>query len=137
MQVRPKARIFLSHSDKDREAAIKVHDFLAKQGIKVWFSKKRIHAGSWIKEIGRALKQCNVFLLLLSRFSVKSKWVQRELDYALIHEQYDDRIIIAELVKADIEELTWALCNQQIIVLHPDLEKALARLLRAIKKVKK
>src|SRR5688572_15692012 len=73
-------RIFLSHSDKNRAAAIKVHDYLTKRGFDVWFSKKRIHAGSWLKGIGVALIRCNVFLLLLSPFAVKSKWVERELD---------------------------------------------------------
>lgn len=128
-------RVFLSHSDKNRAAAIKVHDYLAARGFDVWFSRKRIHAGSWLKEIGAALKRCNVFLLLLSPFAVKSKWVERELDYALTHKQYDNRILIAELARADIEELTWALSSQQITPLHPDLEKRLPALLRAIRKL--
>ena len=47
-------RIFLSHSDRNRAAAIKVHDDLLKHGFDVWFSTKRVHAGSWLKEIGVA-----------------------------------------------------------------------------------
>jgi hypothetical protein len=76
-------RIFLSHSDKNRASAIKVHDYLTSQGYEVWFSRKRIHAGSWVKEVGSALMECNVFLLLLSPSAARSKWVERELDYAL------------------------------------------------------
>lgn len=114
-----------------------MHDYLTKHGFDVWFSKKRIHAGSWLKEIGLALNRCNVFLLLLSPFAARSKWVERELDYALTHQQYDKHILIAELAKADIEELTWALAAQQITTLHPDLEKRLPQLLRALSKLAK
>ena len=127
-------RVFLSHSDKNRAVAVTVHDYLTQRGVEVWFSKKRIHAGSWLKEIGVALKRCNVFLVLLSPYSVKSRWVEREFDYALTHKQYDHHILIAELAKADIEDLTWALSSQQIIVLHPGLEQRLPHLLRAVRK---
>ena len=112
-----------------------MHDYLAAEGFYVWFSKKRIHAGSWLEEIGVALQRCNVFLLLLSPFTVKSKWVKRELDYALTHKRYDNRILIAELAKADVEQLTWALSSQQITKLHPRLEKRLPQLLRAVRRL--
>jgi hypothetical protein len=128
-------RIFLSHSDKNRAAATKIHAYLTEHGYDVWYSRRRIHAGSWLKEIGEALDRCSVFLLLLSPQAVKSKWVQRELDYALTHKQYDKRIVIAELVRANIEDLTWALCGQQITKLHSPMEKHFSQLLRAVRRV--
>jgi hypothetical protein len=130
-------RIFLSHSDKNRAAATQVHDFLVGHGFQVWFSKKRIHAGSWLKEIGDALQKGNVFLLLLSPASAKSKWVSTELDYALTHRQYDRRILVAELATADLEKLTWALSGEQITRLHPNMKQRLPYLLRALKKLVK
>ena len=83
----------------------------------------------------RGFGRCDVFVLLLSPFAVRSKWVERELDYALTHKRYDNRILIAELAKASLEDLTWALSTRQITRLHPGLDHRLPLLRRAIRKL--
>lgn len=128
-------QVFLAHSSKNRKQAAAVYRYLEDRGIRTWYGPPRITAGNWLDAIGLALRTSNAFVLLLSPDATRSRWVKRELEYALTHPQYDRRIVIAELARADLEDLTWALAGQHIIRLHPTLEKRLPLLLRALKRL--
>lgn len=83
--------IFLSHSSGDHAGATEIALVLRKHGLRVWYSKTHIEpAQQWHDEIGRALKRCDWFIVLLSPSAVTSKWVKQELMYALNHDQYDN-----------------------------------------------
>lgn len=84
MNKRPKA--FLSYSYADRSIAIRVAEGLQAGGIEVWFDKWEILPGdSLIKKIfEEGLAGADAFIVLLSKDSVESRWVQEELDVALI-----------------------------------------------------
>src|SRR5207302_5970780 len=76
--------VFLSHSSKDREIASRIADVLRDRGVPVWYSETNLRgAQQWHDEIGQALKRCDWFLLILSKPATRSKWVKRELMYAL------------------------------------------------------
>ena len=68
----------------------------------------------WHDEIGRALRRCDRFLLLLSPTAVTSRWVRREFRDALDAEQYDDRILPVVIDDCDSGRLSWTLATQQI-----------------------
>jgi hypothetical protein len=85
---------FLSHAADDREIAERLTRVLAAHNVPVWYSQRSVvGAQQWHDEIGAALARCDWFLLLLSPNSVRSKWVKRELLYALQDEGYDGRIL--------------------------------------------
>jgi hypothetical protein len=77
---------FLSYAHEDKEFAERVAKDLMKSGINVWLDKWEIKAGdSLIKKIfTEGLSNCDIFLILISCSSAKSKWVREELDYAII-----------------------------------------------------
>jgi hypothetical protein len=79
-------QVFLSYSHADRKFAEKIAAYLQENGVKVWWDKWEILAGdSLIQKIfEEGLIKCDVFLILLSSESVKSNWVQRELDVAMV-----------------------------------------------------
>jgi hypothetical protein len=109
-------RIFLSHATRDRRHASRIAKVLREHGIPVWYS--RIHLGGaqqWQQEIGKALRQCDWFLVLLSPSAVKSMWVKRELSYALIQKRYENKIIPLVLHDCDHESLHWTLATFQMI----------------------
>ncbi len=86
--------VFLSHEHRDRRFVEKVASLLKAQGIKYWYSRSHIGgAQQWQDEIGHALNRCDWFLVVLSPRSVKSKWVRREVAYALDKNRYEDKII--------------------------------------------
>ena len=102
--------VFLSHSSRNLKKATKVAETLRNHGVPVWFSPSNIKtAQQWHDEIGRALRRCDWFLVLLSNSSIKSKWVKMELSYALNHSQYDDHIVPVKIDACDHEDLSWTL----------------------------
>lgn len=107
--MKPK-ELFLSHSSQDLLIANRISETLRKHGVPVWYSPTNIlTAQQWHDEIGKALKRCDWFMVLLSSHSVASKWVKRELHYALRHNQYDNHIMPVIIEDCDYEELSWTL----------------------------
>jgi hypothetical protein len=108
--------VFLSHSNMDREKASELAETLRRHSIPVWYSKTNINgAQEWHEEIGKALKRCDWFIVILSKESIKSVWVKREMLYALNHKQYENHILPLVIDKCDIEELSWTLSMFQIL----------------------
>ena len=104
------SEIFLSHSDKDRGFATKISDCLINHGIPVWYSRTSIvGARQWHDEIGSALTRCDAFVVILSPASVKSKWVKRELLFALQEDRYENNIVPLLFKPCDCVELSWTL----------------------------
>lgn len=77
---------FLSYAHEDRGFAERIAEELRKSGIDVWIDKWEINAGdSLIQKIFmEGLSKCDIFLIIISCSSAKSKWVKEELDYAMI-----------------------------------------------------
>lgn len=73
------ARIFLSHSSKDKRTAHQLAADLKQVGHDVWIDEENIVVGQGIASgIQDGLKSCDFILLVLSKHSVESKWVERE-----------------------------------------------------------
>jgi hypothetical protein len=94
----PSGCVYLS-STRDRAFVERIVAALRRHGIPCWYAPTGIlGAQQWQDEIGRALRRCNWFLVVLSRSASRSKWVKRELQYALQDDRYNDRILA--IVKA-------------------------------------
>ena len=127
--------VFLSHASLDHRHADRLRRILVAHEIPVWFSPHRIHgAQQWQDEIGSALARCGWFMLLLTPNAVKSMWVKRELNYALIEKRYKDRIVPVLLQRCNFEKLSWTLPQFQLIDLHKDYWHGCDTLLRVWKK---
>jgi hypothetical protein len=131
--MRPR-RIFLSHSSADRKAADQLARALRDAGLDVWYSKSHLKAAQqWQDEIGRALRRCNWFLILLSPSAVKSMWVLRELSYALGKKRYHRQIIPVLLKPCAYEKLSWTLGTIQMVQGTGRIEPVEAELLALLK----
>ena len=112
--------VFISYSTKDRDGARQVREFLESEGIKCWMAPRDIPPGSnYAYVIERAISNCAVFLLLVSRDSAQSVWVNKEVLYALGKLQSEGRVQAAWLSKPfDLEEsesgMAFALQDVQI-----------------------
>lgn len=107
-------KLFLSHASEDRSFVTKLAKFLKRENITFWYSRRNLlGAQQWHDEIGEALKTCDWFLLVLSPAALKSKWVKRELLYALRKDRYEDRIIPVLYKPCDDEKLSWTLGGLQ------------------------
>ena len=75
--------IFLSYASEDSNSAAEVMNQLSRKPNFHVFTSDKISAGeNWRTKIKKALSKSDLFLVLLSPASVKSKWVQFELGAA-------------------------------------------------------
>ena len=108
--------VFLSHASGERQFADRLVKALRDHGIPVWYSRTHLRgAQQWQSEIGRALRRCDWFIVILSPKSVKSMWVKRELSYVLIQKRFQDKIIPVIYRKCDYEKLHWTLASFQMV----------------------
>lgn len=123
--------IFLSHSNLDEVFADSFAETLRNHGIPIWYSQTNIlGAQQWQDEIGKALKRCDWFIVILSPNSVESMWVKRELTFALKDNKFDNKIVPVLYQPCEYENLSWTLSGFQIIDFSKSLEKGFRELLR-------
>ena len=90
--------VFISYSTKDRDRAFDVRNYLESVGVRCWMAPRDIPSGSnYAYIIERAISNCAIFLLLVSRDSVQSVWVNKEVLYALGKLQQGGRVHAAWL----------------------------------------
>lgn len=76
--------IFISYSTVDTASAETVRNVLEKNGLSCWMAPRDIPGGSnYTKEIPIAIRNCKVFVLILSKHAQGSQWVLKELDSAV------------------------------------------------------
>ena len=127
---RPK-EAFLSHAARDRRFVKRLARTLGEHGVRYWYSEAHIlGAQQWHDEIGLALARCDWFLLILSPAAVKSKWVKRELLYALQDDRYLDRIVPIVRRRCDSAALSWTLASFQRVDFTEDFHRGCRDLLR-------
>lgn len=76
--------VFISYSTVDTVNAETVRNVLEKNGLSCWMAPRDIPGGSnYTKEIPIAIRNCKVFVLILSKNAQTSQWVLKELDSAV------------------------------------------------------
>ncbi|MFN8373111.1 MAG: TIR domain-containing protein [Anaerolineae bacterium] len=118
-------QIFISYSSKNRDFALRLADKL-ERFYQVWIDRDGIEGGqAWEKAIEAALKDCVVFLVLVSPDSNDSDWVARET------------ILAERLKKARIPvlldgDLPFRLINLHYVDFRGDFEGGLRDLYEAL-----
>ncbi len=78
--------VFVSYSSQDGKLVQKIVKMMKDEKISYWKAPEMIPAGSsYAREIPKAIKECDVFLLVLSKISQQSIWVEKEIDSAISH----------------------------------------------------
>lgn len=127
----PPKEVFLSHSSQDKDIADSIAETLRKHGIPVWYSQTNIlGAQQWHDEIGEALKRCDWFIVVLTRNSVRSMWVKREVMFALNDNRFTDKIIPILYQPCDYNDLSWTLSLFQMIDFNVSSNDGFRELLR-------
>ncbi len=99
-----KAVAFLSHSSKDKPFVRQLAADLTKNGISVWLDEREIRVGESIPErVGQGLAESDYFLIALSKNSIDSAWVKKELNQALVSEIEKRQTHILPLRLSDCE----------------------------------
>jgi hypothetical protein len=81
-------KVFVSHSSADKKFVRKLKDDLNENDIQTWVDEDELHLGDSLSEkLDSALEDSSHFLIVLSEASIKSDWVQYELEKALRHKK--------------------------------------------------
>jgi hypothetical protein len=95
-------RVFLSYSHEDKPTARQLAGELEQRGAVVWFDEQVLALDEHLYErISAAIRSSDLFLILVSPASGRSRWVRRELDAALATENRT-RVIPVRLAGAEI-----------------------------------
>lgn len=124
---------FISHSSRDRHFADALAAALERHGITFFYSRRAIRGGQdWHDEIGTALARCDHLLVILSPNSVTSKWVKRELLYALREDQYEDHVVPLVIEDCNQKNLSWTLEEFQSVDFTGEFEAGVRDLVEAL-----
>jgi hypothetical protein len=87
MKKKTPAHVFISHSSQDKPFVYRLVSELKKLDLNVWLDDLEIKVGdSIVSKISDGLKNADYLVVVLSKASVASPWVRRELDSALMNE---------------------------------------------------
>jgi hypothetical protein len=79
---------FISYSSKDKKFAEKLHADLQARDVNVWFAPHDMRIGARIRPtIDASIRSYDKLLLILSKDSVTSQWVEQEVETALAKER--------------------------------------------------
>ena len=97
-----KREVFLSYSSIDRVYAEKLASDLKSWGLEVWWDRWEIKVGdSLATKIQEGLSAASWLAVVLTPASVRSPWVQRELNSALIQELEERAVVVLPLLFRD------------------------------------
>lgn len=79
---------FISYSNKDELFAKRIHNDLQNNGVRCWFAPEDMKTGDKIRDtIYAAIKVRDKLLVILSKDSINSEWLEEEVEKALAEEQ--------------------------------------------------
>jgi len=104
MGIDDKKKVFISYSHSDRPFVEDIANRMNASGVPLWWDKWDIQPGDSIvrKIFEEGLADCELFVVVLSKTSVASKWVQEELDAATIR-RIEGVAKIVPVLKEDCE----------------------------------
>ena len=97
-------RVFLSHNSADKPFTRRLAHRLEKVGIGVWLDEAELKIGdSLLSKLSEAISQVEFVAAVISKNSVKSKWVEKELQLAMMKEVESRTVVVLPIVIDDVE----------------------------------
>ena len=97
------SNIFISYSTANKNFALRLTSDLENFGHQVWLDERKINIGdSLIEKIREGIDTVDFVLAILSKTSVKSEWVKKELEIASNREIDEKRIIVLPILIEDV-----------------------------------
>ncbi|MEI7730998.1 MAG: toll/interleukin-1 receptor domain-containing protein [Verrucomicrobiota bacterium] len=104
MKATTQPRVFISHSSKDKPFVRKLVAELKKHKLSVWLDEQEIQIGdSIVSKISGGLRDSDYFVIVLSKASVTSPWVQVELNSALIAQISNQGVAVLPVLIEDCD----------------------------------
>jgi hypothetical protein len=86
---------FISYSSKDEEFAKRLYNDLQSEGVRCWFAPEDLKIGEKLRvRIDEAVRLHDKLLLILSKNSVASQWVEKEVETAFEKEAKQKKTVL-------------------------------------------
>jgi hypothetical protein len=86
---------FISYSNKDENFAKRLHVDLQTNNVRCWYAPHDLPIGAKTRPaIDDAIRQHEKVLIILSKRSVQSDWVEHEVEHALDREKKEKKIVL-------------------------------------------
>ena len=123
--------IFISYSSKNQRAAEDICQALERNGIKCWMAPRDIPMGSkYATIISQAIKSAKAVVLVFSKYSAISPWVESEINIAFTNRRPIIPYMIETLSLEDYDEFYLMLNNRHWIESAPDYNKHIDELIK-------
>ncbi|MBQ7906508.1 MAG: toll/interleukin-1 receptor domain-containing protein [Clostridia bacterium] len=97
------SKVFLSYARSDKAIAKKLHRHFKERGYSVWDDDDLVCGDSWLNSVESQIKENSyrdgVFIFLVSKRSIQSKYAEREISYALSKGAF----VLPVLIKNDVD----------------------------------
>jgi len=124
--------VFISYSHKDAAFADRLAVALIAKSIKVWKDSWKTLAGdSFVRKIQAGIEGASHFCLVLSRHSMRSKWVEKEIEQALLQESKGGEIVILP-IRIDDCVVPDSLSDRLYVDFRSDFDAGVKRVLAAV-----
>jgi len=124
--------VFISYKAEEFDEANWVKTVLEENGITCWMAPMCITGGaSYAEEIPQAIRNCKVFVLILSEKCQLSKWVPRELDQAINESKIIMPFMLENCKLKD--DFNFYLSNVQRYAAYENKANAIGKMIREIK----
>src|SRR5438045_2276539 len=96
--------IFISYSRRDTEFVDRLASQLVQNKVNVWMDRWELNVGdSLLSKIQDAITGASALLVVLSRASVGSAWVQKEINGGLLRELEEQRVVVLPVLIEDCQ----------------------------------
>ena len=131
-------KVFISHAHTDEPLVKKVATVLEDAGLEVWDDTREIMPGdNWADKVAQALQDSDAMVILLTPDALRSRWVRRDIEYALGEQSYRKRVIpvlVGDPQEFPREDVPWILRHLQMIKLaeHSREEEGIRQIAQAL-----
>lgn len=127
-------KVFISYSQKNIDFAERIANSLKENKIKVWIYSQSIDVGDDLtKVINSALAEIDYFIIILSKDSVKSDWVNFELNATLVNEARLGKKMVIPILYEDCPIPT-SIRNRFYLDFRNEFDKPFTKLIDSLKK---
>lgn len=135
-------QVFISHSGEKQGLARRIAQALEEEGLRAWDPYFEVLPGDNMAAMAaRALAESEAMVVLLTPESLKSRWVQSDIDYAIGHAEYANRlvpVIVGKPEEFPASDIPWILKRLPIKVIElKDQENSEAEIRKIATEIKR
>lgn len=130
-----KKKLFISYSHEDANKVKKFALILSLHGFDLWMDEKNVSGGdNYTTKILQGIHEADIYLVFISVNSLKSTWVNAEIDFALREKIEGKRLVVIPVLLEDVE-MPVSLMNIDYLDDRFSIQKAVQELSNRYEKV--